>query len=140
MVKKAGGKEKLLESSLLAVLSGDDVGKVFVNERANIISGIMSEITANATLPNPVINDYIAKNISAMKIDSLYIMERKVENLKNLHKLWDSLKTEFPNVDEESKKLIATFPEKMLKNVPLYKDESEKKMYEKLLTRTDIVP
>lgn len=140
MVKKAGGKEKLLESSLLAVLSGDDVGKVFVNERANIISGIMSEITANAMLPNPVINDYIAKNISAMKIDSLYIMERKVENLKNLHKLWDSLRTEFPNVDEESKKFIATFPEKMLKNVPLHKNESEKNLYEKLLTRTDIIP
>lgn len=137
VVNEAGGKKELLQQSLMTLLSGDNMGRVFENEQQNIITGIMTELQQNPKIPNPIIDDYIAKNIGAMKIDAVYIFERKRESAKQLQQLILTL-DKIPKLSTNEKKYLQTIPEKMLKNEPLYQNDAEKTMYETILTRSDV--
>lgn len=104
-----------------------------------MVKVILAEATKDRpmSIPNSYINEMIAMNIGAMKIDStLFVEDRRLRTLTAESKLLATIDA-IPNLTTEQKNFLQKIPERMLANQDLYQDDSEKLIYEYLLKRED---
>ena len=93
----------------------------------------MAEVRKEFSIPNSLINEYIAKSVGAMKIDETLFIKSREEALNRAESQMQMDIDTFPNMTPELKAYIKTIPERMLTQRDLYENQYEKHMYESML-------
>lgn len=140
-VKEAGGKKELFQKELADILRGGEMATdfAFASQMENLILGITSELDnfSDNTLPNSIMNEYISRNVGAMKINAEYV-QRRQEALAIKQSSLPQILDAIPIVQENPryKEYVYSLQGRMERNEDLYANDAEKSMYEYLITNT----
>jgi hypothetical protein len=130
-IKKAGSKEKLLETHLIAILESGSTGTGFNAEKRQLLESIIAETIniAQAKWPTKLLGEIIDMSVDRMKVDTFFI-ETRSKWLELRKTNIASMVEQFPaNVDPKSKAYINTILARMITNQPLFAPNVSRALY-----------
>lgn len=138
-VANIGGKKKMLESQLYQRLMPEG-GDLYAQNVESIIGAVAAEVENldKNSIPSTNINEAIRINVNAMKLDAIFVENRKRAN----NFAWNILQSqilEMPELNQKEKTYLISLFERMEKQQPLFVNAEEKAMYSALLNNDTMV-